>query len=199
MWISPTDAQRLRSRQINLAIMFWMKTASGTFRLWSGHGDFLAPTDTLEPMENPLYSGAGELLGLPEFSQLINGEADRVDFKLSGLGEQAAALADKTAGDIEGAPVRVGVIVLDAALQPATGVLWLWFGEADVLTPEYDGQSDPPTYSLTLSAATQSASRKRNAIIYYSATQQQQRSPGDKGCDRVTIFVTGHRLAWPVF
>lgn len=198
-WISPADAQRLQRRQLDLVVLFRMQTGEGHFRLWSGHGDFIAPNDPIDPSGTPLYSGAGEILNLPELSQLINGATDRIDFSLSGVGETAAALADESAEDIEGAEVRVGIIVLDAGLQPVTDPRWLWCGEADVLKPEFNGQSDPQTYTLTLSAGTQSASRRRSAILYYSAAQQQQRSPGDKGCDRVTVFVTGHRLAWPVF
>lgn len=197
-WLTAPERRELRRKGVRLALLFLIEREDGRSRVWSGFGDFIAPASPLDPDETPLYSGAGDLLDLPDLSQLINGESDRVDFKLSGVGQLEAALGDATAEEIDGSTVRIGVVALGLDWQPATGVIWLWTGEADVVDPEWNGLSDPPTYSLSLSVATQTAPRRRNAIAYYTPAQQRRRSPGDKGCDRVPVFVTGHRLRWPV-
>lgn len=199
LFISSTDAIRLRSRELDLAVLFRVALGEQTIRLWSGHGDFPLPEDAVEVDAGATYRGIGDLLDLPEVSQLVNGVAERAEFRLSGVGETAAALADEEGDDVEGAPVNLGIVVLDEHLQRATPAAWLWYGEADVVESTYDGAGDEPSHSIALHVATQQAGRRSGSLLYYSNTQQRLRSPDDGFCKRVSLFIVGYSLSWPQF
>ena len=53
-------------------------------RLWSGVGDLTVPADIVES-EPATYLGAGALLNAPDFQQLINGTAERLEVQVSGV------------------------------------------------------------------------------------------------------------------
>jgi hypothetical protein len=199
IWVDSESAQLVRKRSLNLAVIFRMVAGDHVTRLWAGHGDFRAPADTVEDDATNIYKGIGDLLDLPELSQLINGEADRVSFDLSGLTQEAAYLTEQASGDIENAPVNLGVLILGDDLKPVTETAWLWSGLADTLEHKYDGQVDPPVFSLSLSVATAQATRKRGSYVYYTDPQQKMRSPDDRMCERVSRFATGYRIEWPKF
>lgn len=206
-WMSADVALALRRRELNLAILLRIAvdTEDGEHvtGLWSGFGDFPVGQDSVETRADAIYSGQGEITGLPELSQLINGESDRIEFRRSGAGEafaDAAAMLDEISDDLDGAQVRVGIIVLGDDLQPVTPTAaWLWAGEVDVGQPEYDGMVDPPVSTIVLWAASQQATRNRGTLMHFTDAQQRLRSPDDDFCSRVSMFTAGYRLRWPVF
>jgi hypothetical protein len=68
-------------------------------RIWSGIGDLLVPADDVEP-EDSIYLGGAVLISAPDFQQLINGTADRLEFTLSGVSSEVVALAMEEAESV---------------------------------------------------------------------------------------------------
>jgi hypothetical protein len=76
-------------------------------RVWSGVGDLVIPADAVESAP-ALYLGGGELVNLPDFQQLINGLAERIEFTVSGVSAETLRLALEDAPSTKGAKVHIG-------------------------------------------------------------------------------------------
>jgi hypothetical protein len=169
-------------------------------RVWGGVGDFPLPADTVETTDGAIYSGMGELSGLPILQQLINGKADRVDFTVAGavLTPQMASLASAEAYLIRGASADVGIMVLGRDLQPASPVEWLATLECDVIGTALEGEADVPIRSVTVSAASVTSGRRRSRSLQWTDPDQQRASPGDKFCAQVAAYNAGTTRVWPI-
>jgi hypothetical protein len=137
---------------------------------------------------------------VPALNQLINGQAGRVDFQLSGvaLTGEAAALASTSAADIRGALVNVGFFAFDANWQIGTPVLWPWQGEADSLTIERQGDAKTATRTMKFSVGTALTGRRRPFVNYFTDSDQRQRSADDAFFSEIRGYSGQSTKIWPV-
>jgi hypothetical protein len=194
-WDAAAQAQ-LEKGIVRPVVFFRMATPT-PLRLWSGAGPFAVPSDTVEP-GGATYEGVGDLVGLPAVQQLINGQADRVQFALSGATAEMLAMADEEAADIRAAEVRLGFCALDAAWQPLAPVVWLWSGEADSIEVQRTAaEGGEVARTMSLSVGSIFTGRRRASPSYYSDAEQRRRSADDRFCERVSIYSAGSTKDWP--
>lgn len=175
--------------------------AGEVIRLWSGAiRDLQIPVDAVETEVGATYSSMGALTDVPAVNQLLNGEAERVTFGLSGAGISAevAGLASTEAALIRSARVNLGVLFFDANLQVATPVLWPWEGESDSLSVERTRSGDGALRTLSLSVGSLMTGRRRPQISVWTDADQRRRSADDAFFSEVRRYSEGSTKAWPI-
>jgi len=170
-------------------------------RIWAGDGDLTLDVDLIEDDASAPYLGFGQLAreSLAAVSQLINGEADRKDFQLSGAAvtAQVAALASNEAAEIRGVAVNLGLLVFDGDWQKLSPVAWLWEGTADSLMVDRDDASGLALRTITLSVGSLFTGRRRPTPSYWTNADQRLRSADDRFCERVAGYNVGTTMVWP--
>lgn len=147
--------------------------------LWSGLGPLNLPADHVIP-EPATALGAGELVSLPDFQQLMNGTAERLEFELSGVDEETVRLALEDAPSVKGARVDIGRIDFGPDWQPLGPVEWEAVFEARSLSvsrPQAQGGQIMRTLSLSIAHGDTVRSRALNS--YATDADQRRRSPTD--------------------
>lgn len=159
-------------------------------RLWSGVGDLLVPADIVETAP-AVYMGAGALLNAPDFQQLINGTAERLEVQVSGVSEEAMRLALDEGASVCGAKVHFVRFDFDEDWQ-LIEVEYEAVFRADKLTIEsQDEDAGGRSRTLTLSIGTEDTNRSRAPLAYFTAQDQRRRSPTDRIFDHVAGIATG--------
>lgn len=147
--------------------------------LWSGHGDLFVEGDAIAG--DATYLGAGDIIDIPAVAQIINSAADRIEFTLSGVTDEAQRLAFEDRETVKGATVRIGSLVLDENLQQVGEVDWEWDGIANSVSvkrdPAQPGQS--PTRTIAMSVARGDTARTRPELDFYTDASQRLVSATD--------------------
>lgn len=189
----------LASGTVRTAILFRINS-NPVVRAWASVGDFPAVADLIETSEGAIYKGIGQILALPELTQLINGKADRIDFTISGAGVDAA-LADQAmaeAGLLRFARFNIGLQVLGTDWQPISRVVWLWEGECGPVSGNrVGGRESNPTRTISLSVGSAFAARRRPRALNFSNAHHQRLHPGDRFCERFGLYSAGTTRQWP--
>lgn len=158
-------------------------------RLWSGHGDLLVPADIVEG-EPAIYLGGGTLLNAPDFQQLINGTAERLELQLSGVSAEAIRLALEEGPSVRGAKVHLVRFDFDDAWQ-LIGVEYEAVFRADKLSMSSRQEEGGRTRTLTLSIATEDTNRSRAPLAYFTDQDQRRRSPTDAFFSHISGIAAG--------
>lgn len=170
-------------------------------RLWSGLvRDLAIPVGGAETTDGAIYQSMGQLTGMPQLGAALNGEAERVEFTMSGVAVtgEVSALAHDEAGDIRGVAVDVGLVTFDDDWQLIPPVFWLWSGTADSLTVERTGDAQNPTRTLKLSAGSVFTGRRRPNLNFATDIDQRRRSADDAFFDQVAKLQQGTTKVWGV-
>ena len=192
------QAEAMAAPGTDLAYFFRMAT-DPVVRVWSGAGDFPVPPDAIEP-GGAVYKGAGTLTGFPAVGALINGTAERVTFSLSGVASDVMQMADSEAAEVRNKTVSIGLLPLDADLQPIGTVLWFRSYEADVLSIDKSSDKDGKMVrTVSLSVGSCFTARRRPLISNWTNADQQRRSPDDRFCERTPRYSQGTLVTWPRF
>lgn len=158
-------------------------------RLWQGVGDILIPADDVEP-EEAIYLGGGELISVPDFQQLINGTAERIEFTISGVSAQAIAMAVEEASSVKGAALHIGIATFDEAWQ-LTDVSWEVELRCDSLTVSSQASQTGRQRAITLSVGSDDTGRSRAPIAFFTDADQKRRSATDNIFSHVAGMVLG--------
>jgi hypothetical protein len=192
-------SERALAGDIVRPVVLFRLATDPVVRLWSGIGDFAIAADLVEEVEGAVYTGLGELLPTPELNGLVNGLAERVDFQLSGVSPEVAALASTEAPDIRGAAVSIGFLILGDDLQQLSPTAWLWDGEADSLkVSRQSSDGGVSTRAITLSVGSLFTGRKKPDLAYWSDSDQRRRSADDGFCKEVRRYAPGSTKTWPI-
>jgi hypothetical protein len=178
--------------------LFLFVDSNPAVRCWTGVSEFDYPGDDID-LAGGTYLGMGELVGLPELSQLINGQAERVEFTISGVSPEAVALADESASVLRSCEVSLGVGLWDRDMDLIDAALfWPWQGTSDapriVKSPGTDGA---PVRQLVLSVGTMMTSRRRARYAFWTDVAHQQDHPGDTFFKNVALYNAGTMIRWP--
>lgn len=163
---------------------------------WSGHGDLLVPADAVIGEDDAIALGGGELINVPDFTQLINGVAERVEFSLSGVSEQTIAFAQEEAEDIPGARVDIGRMDLGEDYQQTGVVEWEWTGEARKLSVSSEATPEGRARSITLTVAAGDTTRSRSPLAFFTDADQRRRSADDDVFTHVALINSGTTRRW---
>jgi hypothetical protein len=162
--------------------------------------DVTIPTDAVETEMGAIYQSMGLLTDVPAINQMLNGDAERVEFGLSGVAVtgEIAALASGEADAIRGVAVNLGFFLFDANWQKATPVAWLADYEADSLSIERTGDAQGATRTMKLSCGSVMSGRRKPAISYFTDPDQRRRSADDAFFGFVRGYFAGTTKVWPV-
>jgi hypothetical protein len=183
---------------VNLGL-YWRLGTEPALHLWMGFNDVPIGIPSLDA-EGTVYLGAGKLMNIPELEVLINGIADRTEFYLSGVSIEASNIVDEEAPPVTGAPVHVGIAVLNDRYQPTTPIIPLWTGTADYWTMKQsrtEKATDTPTRTIAISVGTGDTTRSRPRFGFWTDAQQRIISSTDAFCDRVARYSRGYQVTWP--
>ena len=159
-------------------------------RLWSGNGDLLVMADDVED-EDAIYLGGGELINVPDFQQLINGIAERLEVTVSGVSAATLVLALEEAPSVKGANIDLGEIIFDTAWQQLGSVEWQAKFRADTLSVSSQPGGGSRTRSITLSIGTDDTGRSRAPLAFFTDADQRRRSANDAIFDHVAGISSG--------
>lgn len=163
---------------------------------WSGFGDILLPADAVIGVAPATALGAGELISVPDFAQLINGLAERIEFTLSGVSEQTLAFAQEEAPEVEGARVDIGRIDFGEDWQLLGPVEWEWNGEARNLSVSSEPTPNGRSRSIILTVAAGDTTRSRAPLAFFTDADQRRRSSDDAIFDHVAAINSGTSRRW---
>lgn len=196
--MSLTVAQALASQSPRIGVFFRLHL-DPVVRLWLGVGHCKAGIDATDGA-GATYKGLGTMLNLPAFTQLVNGAADRVEFRLSGVPSEIMALASQEATDeVKGAALLVGVGVFDADWQLIAQPTWIKRYIADFVRVEMESATEGITRTVVLSARSFLTGRRRPGLSYWTDADQQALHPGDRFCERTALYSQETSKAWPRF
>lgn len=159
-------------------------------RIWSGVGNLEIPADIVEPAP-ATYLGAGELVNIPDFQQLINGVAERLEFVVSGVSEETMRFALEEAPDVKNAAIYVGRVDFDENWQQLGDVEWEATFRADCLTVESEARGGRRLRTLKLSVGTDDTGRSYAPAAYFTDADQRLRSPTDLFFNHVAAITGG--------
>lgn len=196
-WSDVAKAQ-LAGAHVRAALLMRVRTEP-IMRMWGGVGYVEVPAGGAETDDGAIYSGMGELLGLPVVSQLLNGASERITFSLAGtvVTGELAAIASTSAADVRGAAVSIGFFVMDDDWQRISPVAWPWRGLADMVSVDRATDQGRIIRTISLSVGSLFTGRKRPDTGYWSDPDQRRRSPTDTFCDRVKTYEQGTTKVWP--
>ena len=159
--------------------------------LWSGFGMLPVGPDAVIPGEETAL-GAGELISVPDFQQLMGGTAERLDFQVSGVSEETVRLAIEDAPSVAGARVDLGRIDFDENWQPIGPIEWEATFEARALKVSRPTVADgQPTRTISLTIVSGDTARSRAPNAYFTDADQRRRSPDDNAAANVAAYTAG--------
>lgn len=158
-------------------------------RLWSGVGDLDIPADGIEDAP-ARYLGGGELLSAPDFQQLVNGIAERLDIQVSGVSAETLRLALEDAPDVKGADVHLVTFLFDDNWQ-LVSVSYEALFRADNLLVDSKPDENGRVRTLTLSIGSDNTSRSRGELLFFTDAHQRRRSPDDAIFSHVGTITVG--------
>lgn len=153
---------------------------SETIRLWNGFG----PLPTLDGKVWEGVAGMGDISGL---SQSYNGSAPPLTLSISGVDARFAAKAKAESEEYFNRPIVVFLQFFTEDWQPLDNPYGLTMARMTNLTSQMktapDGKSK--TYTVSITAETPFAVRRRPPFGYFTDRDQKLRYPGDNGLSRV--------------
>lgn len=158
--------------------------------LWSGVGPLPLPADIVLP-EPMVALGGSELLSVPDFQQLINGTAERLDFAVSGVSEETLRLATEDAPSVMGAPVHIGTVQFDEDWQVDVVEWEATFEARSLSVSRAGGQSGQITRTITLTIVAGESVRSRAPNSFFTDADQRRRSPTDAIFSHVAGITAG--------
>lgn len=189
-WFSAAGRAQAEKRAIRASWFLTLHLADGAERLWTGFGPITIADKT--------YRGMGEWTSTAPLKQLINGQAARATFGMSGVDARCAPLASADRDKVFGRKITVALGILDGGWQPIAEPFVLWRGRMETVTADSVGaQGDQPaTASIAVEAVTLFATRRRSNTVLLSDTQQKRRAPGDRFCERTDLYRFSNK-DWP--
>lgn len=189
-WFTGAGLRQAERRSVRAAWFLDLALQGGAQRLWTGFGPITTDGKT--------YRGMGALTSLPALQQLINGQAARATFGMSGVDARCAPLASAERDTVFGRKITVALGILDEDQQLIAAPFVLWKGRMETViasTTGGDGSSSA-TATVGVEAVTLFAGRRRSNTVLLSDRQQNRRSEGDRFCERTDRYRFSNK-PWP--
>lgn len=195
MSLSPGTGRISLADNANRGVFFRLALDPEPLRVWTGRGSIRLGANALDEAPE-IYSGIGEVQGIPELDRLFNGEARRVNIVLSGVAPAAVEIIDSTFADMThaGVQARFGHMRYDRLWRPLHDVRWVWDGLLDEVAVEMEPEGDGQTWSVTLSMSTALVDANRPNLGFWTP---QRATGGDQGFQFVPSLNDGSSRIWP--
>lgn len=200
MQFNATELSVLESGTQRLGLFFYLATTPAV-RIWLGVGD-IKPGKNAIDTTGQTYKGFGQLRDIPEFQQLLNGQAERVEFTLSGVSSDILAIAGADdAPNVKAKDCALGFGLLsDDWSQLLANIHWIRKYRADFLSARQELSEDldqPIIRTVALSVGSRHTGRRRPALSFFTNQDQQRRSADDKFCERTPLYSQDVTKRWP--
>jgi len=162
-------------------------------RLWFGVGDIKTDIDATDI--SATYTGLGDIMALPAFSQVLNATADRIEFTVSGVSTRVASMFSAQSDNIKGKYLRLGLGMFDQSWALSGTPVWLRTVVMDYLTIEGEAQ----TRAVKISTRTIFSGRRRPRTAFFTDAEQQAISSGDRFCENAQRYTMVESKIWPRF
>ena len=195
-WVPNNIISEMKGSHL-LGIFLRVET-SPALHVWFGINDIPAGFDSLDG-DGTVYLGAGRLIGVPTLEVLVNGQADSVDFTLSGIDPDTAAKLLDSIPAVRGARCYIGITTLDEYYQPMSNIIPIWWGTASHVgeRSEIVTTNKNQPIVLSLSVATGESTRSRPARAEWNDIMQREISPDDGLCKQISRLARGVAPIWP--
>lgn len=195
MGITVDQALASAAPRIGIFLRFGFATP---VRLWLGVGNANARIDATDGTGS-VYSGIGEIVGLPALQQLINAKAERVEFRLANVTQDMIDIATGEAGTVKGVALNVGVGAFGANWELLADPTWVRRLVIDFLSTSIESTETGQVRTISISARSAFTGRRRPALSFFTDAEQKQRSADDRFCERTSIYSVETLKAWPVY
>lgn len=183
---TPTRAA-LSGVTVRLALLTYFEFADDPRRYWMGFGP-------LQTLDGPTWEGTAGLASISGLNVPIGTIAQQVSFSLSGVDARVAALARRQSDAVKGRPVTVFLQIFNEDWSLLGNPLHVWSGDLDVMSYDADGDG---TYTVSVSAESIWATRRKPSFGFFTDADQQARSPGDRGLE-LMASLPNKTIIWPV-
>lgn len=168
-------------------------------RLWvGGIGNCNAAIDATDG-SGAIYSGVGQVVGMPALHELINAKAERVEFRVANVTADIVAIATGEASTIKGKSLNIGVGAFGDDWQLLANPTWIRRLVVDFLSTSLESTMDGQTRTLSISARSAFTGRRRPTLSFFTDAEQRARSADDRFCERTSIYSADTNKAWPVY
>lgn len=194
-WIAPDPDVLVAATRIG--VLFRLATDTPV-RLWSGAVRNIAiPSGGAETTDGAIFQSMGQLTGIPQLGAALNGEAERVEFTLSGTAVTGpvASLIGASAPDVRNKAVDAGLVLFDDAWQ-LSAVYWLASYTADSISVDRTGDALNPTRTIKLGAGNVFTGRRRPNVTFFTDIDQKRRSADDDFFSEVAKLQAGTTKVW---
>jgi hypothetical protein len=195
--LSAAALAQLRSDRVRISPLIRIDSVPA-IRIWGGTGWLDLPADVYDT-DGARYFGFAEMRDLPTISVLLNGVADRVEIKLSGISSRVIALTESDAASVKRVEVAFGFAVFDPDWQLLAGPIWMTLYRADYPSISFQPVDDGYQHIISLSIGSLLTGRRRAAYSYWTDSDHQARVPGDKFCERTVRMAQIATKTWPRF
>jgi hypothetical protein len=196
--LTAAEEAAIASGQRRIGIFFQLATVS-PLNLWFGIGDIVAGVWNGTSTVDALFKGKGEFTDIPTLQQLINGEAERATFSVSGVSDDTIALVGDAESQVPGAAVRLGIGLFGLDWQLLGDVHWLFKGTADYVSQSIKSVEGGFQNIISISVGTRWTGRRRPQNSFMTDGDQKRRSPGDRFCENTQRYSQEVKKAWPRF
>lgn len=162
---------------------------------WTGQGRLPLAADAVLP--SPLTAiGAGRLISIPDFQQLVNGTAERLQFAFSGVSDQTLALALGEADGVRGALAWLGRVTFDPDWQQSGPVEWETLFQVREMSAARQNQAGVAEQTITITLASGDTVRSRSPNNYFTDADQRRKYPTDAVFSHVAGISQGTSRRW---
>lgn len=184
--ISDTIAAQMAGRVVRMSGMIHFDFLSGPVRCWPGTGDIVSGGHTWRGL--PF-----DLVDIKPGTPSVDGAAEPMSVAVSGVSPLFVARALAEESDAIGRRIQIYLQFFDADWQPLDGPISLRRGRMKGFS---GSDSGPITRTLAINAEGAFTARGRPPATYLSDLTQQQRFPGDKGCEFLPSLQS-KEVVWP--
>ncbi|CZT36130.1 hypothetical protein [Rhizobium sp. 9140] len=189
MDFSAAIAAQIAGNRVYCDVLVEMDFVDGMRRLYNGFGP-------LTTNDGKTWEGIGGLGSVNGLRQSIDGKAEPVDLTVSGVDRHFAAQAKGSRANWYMRSVVVYLQFFGDDWQPLDMPLAVVLADMRTLEIKRVSTDDGMLYTVSIRSEGKFITRKRPRYGYYSDTDQQKRSPGDKGCER-TRGIENHIIPFP--
>lgn len=188
---SSAIAEQLAGRTVRCGILVRFDFPTGSKRVWNGHR-------VLRTSDDELWYPLRVVSDISGLSQAVNGAAPPLDLTVSGVDPDFAAKVKGDRANWYNTVVIVYWQFFDENWQILDDPMPFRFGQLKTMTAQrqWDDGGKRHVWTVTVRAEGPFINNRRPRHGFYTDSDQQARSPGDRFFDRVA-GIEGKVVSWP--
>lgn len=191
MQFSAAAKAQLAGSIVRVDVLAEFMFVSETVRLWNGFGP-------LKSLDGKSWLGTAAMGSIAGLSQSLNGTAPPLVLSLSGVDSTFALKAKAEAAEYYNRPIVVYLQFFTEDWQCLDNPYGLTMARMTNITSKMEDEEGGKRYTVSITAETPFAVRRRPKFGYLTDRDQQLRNPGDRGLERVA-GIDNRNIRFPVF